>query len=308
MRRVAAILNPRADRGRTAQFAESLRRAVASRLEVTLLETTCRGHAIELARDAVAAGNEAVIAIGGDGTVHEIANGLMATPPGERPALGILPAGSGNDVAFALGITADLPRTIEAIERGATRPVDVGRIETDAGRASYFLNNVGALLEGQINLASHKFTWPRGPGLYLRALAVTLMHRPPVAQLELDVDGVSQVRKAILLSIANGPRSGGKFQLTPTARIDDGRFDYLVAGPMHRLRLLLEVSKTLRGQRADSPWIERGQFSTMTIRANIPLPVHVDGEPWLTPDENVCQLTITMQPHALRVICSSHAS
>lgn len=305
MRRVAAILNPRADRGRTAQLAESLRRAVVGRLDVTLLETTCRGHALELARDAVAAGNEAVIAIGGDGTVHEVANGLLSAPPNARPALGIIPAGSGNDVAFALDVTADLPRAIETIERGDTRSVDVGRIEAVDGRSSYFLNNVGALLEGQINLASHKFTWPRGPGLYLRALAATLMRRPPVAHLELVVDDLPLMCKAILLSIANGPRSGGKFQLTPTARIDDGRFDYLLAGPMHRLRLLLEVSKALRGRRAESPWIERGQFSTMTVRSNIPLPVHVDGEPWLTPEEHIRELTITMQPHALRVLCNS---
>jgi diacylglycerol kinase (ATP) len=303
MRRVAVILNPRADRGRNALKAAALRQATTHGIELTLLETHRRGHAVELARDAAADGFEAVIAMGGDGTVHEVANGLMNSPVDERPALGIIPAGSGNDVAYALGLTADLTQAVQRIERCFTRPVDVGVITTETGDARHFLNNVGALLEGEVNLASHQYTWPRGPGLYLRAVAATLLRRPQVHRLRLVIDGMPLDREAILLSIANGPRSGGRFQLSPDARIDDGHFDYLLAAPMHRLQLVWQIFKALRGVHALHPAIERGHFTEMTIHSDAALSVHVDGEPWLPPEAGVRSLTLKLQPQALRVLC-----
>ena len=181
MRRIVAILNPQADRGRTAQLAASLRDALSGLLDVSLRQTSRRGEAVELALEAAREGCEAVIAVGGDGTVHETVNGLMAAPPEARPALGIIPAGSGNDVAYALGIDKDLPRNLAMIEGGATQAVDVGEVRADDGRTCISINNVGLLLEGQINLLSHQLTWPRGSGLYLRAMLQTLLRRPPAA-------------------------------------------------------------------------------------------------------------------------------
>lgn len=302
MRRVAVILNPRANRGRTASGAAALAKDIEG-VELTLLKTLHRGHGIELARCAAADGFETVIAMGGDGTVHEVANGLMAIPASERPVLGIIPAGSGNDVAYALGLKPNPMRILQRLERGLTRPVDVGLITSDADDSRYFLNNIGVLLEGEINLASHQYTWPRGPGLYLRAVAATLLRRPQVHHLRLVIDGTPLQRDAILLSIANGPRSGGRFQLSPDARIDDGHLDYLLAAPMYRLQLIWQIFKALRGEHALHPAIERGHFTDMTIHSDAPLSAHVDGEPWLPSEADVRSLTLKMRPQALRVLC-----
>jgi YegS/Rv2252/BmrU family lipid kinase len=303
LRRLVAILNPQADRGRTALLADSLRRALCGRLQLELWQTSSRGDAVELARRAALEAFEAVIAIGGDGTVHEIVNGLMTVAAAERPALGVVPAGSGNDVAYALGIDGDLDRTIARLQGGQTRRIDVGLARASDGQSRYCVNNVGALLEGDINLASHRLTWPRGAGLYLRAMLQTLLRRPPVAELQLFVDEDAQLHDAIMLSIANGPRSGGKFLLMPDARVDDGQFDYILATPVSRPRLLWKVRQAFTGRPLKAPWIEQGRFSLLTVRSDIPLAAHVDGEPWLAPEAGVHELTIEVLAGAIRVLC-----
>ena len=301
--RLVAILNPQSDRGRTGRLAESLRVALGGRFELRLLQTTQRGEAATLARETGEQGCDAVVAIGGDGTVHEVANGLMGLPAEARPPLTIVPAGSGNDVAFALGITHDLQRSAEMIERGATRLIDVGAVTASGGRACYCINNIGLLLEGEINRASHQLQWPRGSGLYMRAMVQTLLRRLPAAELRLTVDGAELQRTATILSIGNGPRSGGKFQLMPDATLDDGYFDYLLAPPASRWTLLWNVRRVLTGRNIEGDWFERGRFQRMSISSDVPLVAHVDGEPWLAPEDDVREVTINVLPRALRVLC-----
>ena len=256
-----------------------------------------------MARDAGSQGCDAVVAIGGDGTVHEVVNGLMALAADARPALGILPAGSGNDVAYALGIDKDLKVTAATIERGTTRLVDVGSVVAEGDRACFCINNIGLLLEGEINRASHQLTWPRGSGLYLRAMVQTLLRPLPVAQLRLAIDGQDFSRTATLLSIGNGPRSGGKFQLMPDATLDDGYFDYLMAPPVSRWKLLWKVRHALTGKNVEGDWIERGRFKRMAIRSDVALVAHVDGEPWIAAADEVRELTVDVLPQSLRVLC-----
>jgi diacylglycerol kinase (ATP) len=301
MRRLTAILNPQSDRGRTALLAEQMRQALAGRVELQLLKTTCRGEAAELAARAATTDCDGVVAIGGDGTVHEVANGLLAIAAHERPPLGVIPAGSGNDFAFALGIEKNLPQNVELLTSGLTRAVDVALVEAASERRRYSINNLGALLEGEINLASHRLTWPRGSGLYLRAALQTLVRRPPIARLQLTVDGQRLTRESAILSISNGCRSGGKFYLMPDAKIDDGRFDYLVARPASRLRMLWEIYRSLGRERAASGWAEQGEFTAMTVESDLPLAAHVDGEPWLRPEEGERELRLTVLPRVLQV-------
>ena len=308
MRRLTAILNPQADRGRNALLADSLQQALAGRVELKLLKTTRRGEALELAQQAARDGCDGVVAIGGDGTVHEVANGLLELSANERPPLGVIPAGSGNDFAFALGIDKNQQRNAELLARGVVRSVDAALVETATGRRHYSINNLGLLLEGQINLASHELHWPRGSGLYLRAALQTLVRRPPLAKLQLTVDGAELTRQSAILSISNGCRSGGRFYLTPCARVDDGRFDYLLAPPASRLRLVWEIYKSLRRDRPRDSWIEQGEFAAMSIRSDIPLAAHVDGEPWLRPEEGERELRISVLPGILPVLAAISAS
>jgi diacylglycerol kinase (ATP) len=303
LRRFVAILNPQADRGRTAQLAAGMRSAMASRLSLQILETAQPGEAKALAEKAGRDKVDAVIAVGGDGTVHEVVNGLMQVKPGSRPALGILPAGSGNDVAFALGIDKDLSRAAALYDHFDTRTVDIGEVHAIGGPGCYCINNVGLLLEGQINRASHQLRWPRGAGLYFRAMLESMMRPLPTAELTLRVDdGTELRRRAMIFSIANGPRSGGKFQLMPNAALDDGQFDYLLAPPVSRLKLLWNVRHALTGKELTGSWIERGRFNQLAIGSDRPIVAHVDGEPWIAVGDAVHELHVQVLPRALRVI------
>jgi YegS/Rv2252/BmrU family lipid kinase len=305
VRRLVAILNPRADRGRTALLAASLREQLGDRFELTLLETQGRGdgkvQAAKCARDQC----EAVLAIGGDGTVHEVANGLLTINAGRRPVMGILPAGSGNDVAFALGISKQLEPLIDSLATSSTRCIDVGLVRASDGRTCFLLNNMGLLLEGDINLASHRYHWPRGSGLYVRAMLAAMMRRLPAARLTLTIDGKTLDRTAMILSIANGPRSGGKFFLATDAAIDDGRMNYVLARPAGRLRVLRMAVDALRGSPPQARWIERGEFQRMSIESDVPVAAHVDGEPWLRPEDDIRQVSLELMPRALSVLCPS---
>jgi diacylglycerol kinase (ATP) len=305
VRKLIAILNPRADRGRTGELAASLKQELRGDFEVTLLQTTARGEAVQLAKGAANAGCDAILAIGGDGTVHEVVNGLMASDAQSRPPLGIVPAGSGNDVAFGLEITKDRAQIVSIIERGWANPVDVARVRASNGKSCYSINNVGLLLEGEINLASHRLHWPRGSGLYVRAMLQTLAKRLPSAKLELTVDGKTLSRTASILSIANGPRSGGKFFLADGAAADDGLLDYVLAKPVSRLRILWMAASALRGVPPRADWIERGTFKAMKVESDIPLAAHVDGEPWLEPADGVRELSVDLEAAGLQVLCPS---
>jgi YegS/Rv2252/BmrU family lipid kinase len=302
VRQVVAILNPRSDRGRTAQLAERLLAATRGKLDMQLLHTTDRGDAVRRAREAAAAGAETVVAVGGDGTVHEVANGLMAIELSARPRLGIVPAGSGNDVAYALGISKNLDENIATISGANCAALDVALVTASSGRSCYATNNVGTLLEGLVNLRSHELNWPRGSGLYVRAFLETMLSRLPVSRLQLDVDGRTMSRTACALSMGNGPRSGGKFLLYPDASNGDGEFDFLLAPPLGRRKLLWELYQSTRGANASGP-IERGRFRRLTMQSDVPLAVHVDGEPWLRPDEGAKELKVEVVPSALRVLC-----
>jgi YegS/Rv2252/BmrU family lipid kinase len=303
VRRLVAILNPRADRGRTARLAASLRDQWRDRFELTLLQTQARGDGKAQAARCTRADCEAVLAIGGDGTVHEVANGLMTIDADRRPVMGILPAGSGNDVAFALGIGKQLEPLIESLEANSTRRIDVASVRAADGRTCFLLNNMGLLLEGEINLASHRYHWPRGSGLYVRAVIASMMRCLPVARLTLTIDGKPLERTAMILSIANGPRSGGKFFLATDAAIDDGRMNYVLAAPAGRLRVLRMAAAALRGSPPQATWIERGVFRSMSVASEIPLAAHVDGEPWLRPEDGVRQVSLELMPAALAVLC-----
>lgn len=308
MRRLTAILNPYANRGRAGRLAASLRHRLGSRFELQVLETTQRGEAVDLVRSAADSGADGVLAIGGDGTVHEVANGLLTLYIKARPPLGILPAGTGNDFAYALGIDGDVDRTVRLLERGETRTIDTVLVETGSGRRRYAINNVGTLLEATINLASHQLRWPRGSGLYLRALIRTLRRPPPLAILQVRCDGREFTRRTSNLSFNNGCRSGGMFYLSPDARVDDGRIDYLITPPASRLRLVWEISKSLRRRRKHDTWVERGDCAEMIIRSDIPMAAHVDGEPWLWPEEGEREIKLVVLPGSLKVFSPSPAA
>ena len=274
--RFYVILNPTAGRGAAARAWPGVRAVLeGAGARVELAETARHGHAVELAEAAARAGWPAVVAVGGDGTVHEVANGLLRASDGgaTTAALGIVPVGSGNDFALLAGLPRDAAGAARAIVSGAERRVDVGRVGD-----RWFTNGVGVGLDARVAVEANRNRRLRGIGIYLWALARVLgSFRPPVVRVEIDGAEVME-RPLTLVTVGNGGRHGGGFWICPAAKIDDGLLDVCVCDGLGTLQILRFLPMTLRGTHVGASCVHMRTARRVRISSDTPLPVHADGE------------------------------
>lgn len=285
------IFNPSSGRG---QARERLQQLPLDKLgSYELWPTRGPEHAEELALTAAQEGHSTVVAAGGDGTVHEVANGILRAGRPEV-AMGIIPIGSANDYFFSVR------RESEEFPDAPLTHVDVGQVRNPAGKLRYFVCGLGLGLNGAVTLESRKIHGLQGIPLYglatLRALrrhygcpAVTLTFddRPPVTQ------------PTLMLSVLVGQREGS-FLMAPRARLNDGLFDYVQAGQLSRwevLRLLPRIA--LFGAPSSYPQVAIGQCQRVCVSTGHSLLVHVDGEFFCQPADRVCALEIDLLPRRL---------
>jgi diacylglycerol kinase family enzyme len=293
---ICVIFNPQAGRGRAAGHLERLRQELAARAD---FQPTCRpGHAEELASLAAKAGFSIVAAAGGDGTVHEVANGLLNSGPTE-PALAVFPIGSANDYAYALAI--DSAWALPLMGEGPARAVDVGYVRAPDGRSRYFVNGLGLGFNGAVTLESRRIRRLRGLPLYAAALLRALWHHYACPRMAVTIDGTLRETPTLALSMNIGRREGN-FPLTPQAQLDDGLFDFLHAGALPRWQLLRYLPRMILGRLpADHPALRMGRCRAVSLCSEAPLTVHVDGEFFSRPEDEVRALTIELLPRRLRV-------
>src|SRR5690606_28216745 len=146
-------------------------------------------HAVELARKAAEEGYDIVVALGGDGTVHEVINGLMQAETARRPLLGVVPFGSGNDFAHNIGVPADPEAALEAVFTGAPRKIDLATIIDNLGRTEYWDNTLNMGFGGAVTIHSHKMPLLRGFLMYLAAVLQTIFMSYIVLDSEITADG-----------------------------------------------------------------------------------------------------------------------
>ena len=269
-------MNPYANRWEAGQRAPeveaSLRRAS---IDFVLQQTERPGHGRELARAAVEAGNMPLIAVGGDGTVTEVVNGLLqATPPEARPAgpVGIIPLGTANDLSDVLRIPRDLDAAVQIIAAGHTRAIDVGTVN---GR--YFDNNSAVGLEPMVTIENIRLTWLRGVIRYLAAAVITILKRPQW-ETQLQWDGGEYNGSITLVSVGNTHRTGGVFYMTPNASLDDGLLDFVFAPALGRLRLFQLLLKTHTGSHIREPEVQVQRTKRLLIRVTPASLIQADGE------------------------------
>jgi diacylglycerol kinase family enzyme len=293
---VCVIFNPAAGSGLAARRLDSLRRALGGRADFR--PTRGPGHAEELAREAAREGFPLVGAAGGDGTLHEVANGLLSAGRQET-ALAVYPTGSANDYAFSLGLEAawwDRPGV--AVEVG---PVDVGVAEAPGGRRRHFINALGLGLNGAVNRESRRSRRLRGLARYGWAMARCLWSHYAHPVMTVTADGAARTAPTLALSVALGRREGN-FLLAPDARLDDGLFDYLHAGPVSRWELLRHVPGMITGRLPDNhPRFWKGRCREVRLTSEAPLTVHVDGEFFSLPEDDVRTLDVRLLPGRLHV-------
>lgn len=276
LERAVAILNPAAGGGAAPSAWSAAERVLrAAGASVRVLATPAPGHAAALAEAAVAEGCSAVVAVGGDGTISEVANGLLRARKGGAapPPLGIIPAGSGNDFVKQLDIPADPTAAARALLTSTPRRVDAGRMGE-----RFFVNGVGIGLDAQVAREAAGIRRLRGVALYGLALLRALRSYRPL-RLRVVLDGVPVADGPVtLVTVANGPCCGGGFWLCPAARLDDGEIDVLIADPFPRMGVLRFLLRSLRGGHVGFPGILLRRARRVEIIGEGPLPVHVDGE------------------------------
>ena len=300
--KVKIILNPMADMGNAWRVARDLRSITEQHGGVTWSGTVYPGHAIELARQASEEGYDRIIAMGGDGTVHEVMNGIMQVAENKRPILGVVPVGSGNDFAHGIATTKQSDIALRRALDGEASTVDLGLMTDESGRKEYFDNTLGIGFGAIVTIRSHKLPLLRGFLMYLTAVLQTIIidHNPIKMQIETDDQKWEQ--SVIYLVLCNGPREGGGFLIAPEAKIDDGILHYAMITNVSRPMMFRIVPEVMKGTHGRFKQVRMGTCKKFTLSADRPLYIHADGEIFSGPGSNVRKVSFEILPNALKVV------
>ncbi len=290
------IYNPAAGRGRAESLLKELRPSLAA--EVELRPTSHPGHAIELARAASAEGFARVIAAGGDGTVHEVANGLLLGENREV-VFSVWPMGSANDYAYTLGLLAWWKRRSEALPTDVMT-VDIGRV-SGAGRECFFVDSLGVGFNGMVTIEARKIRWLRGLPLYALAFLQAMVKHFATPHMKVTFDSVVRDGPTLALSMLLAQREGG-FPLRPEASLTDGLFDYMHATRLTRGHLIRYLPAMIVGRLPENhALLKLGQAAVITVESEQPLCVHTDGEFFCRPEDRLHEIQVEVLPARLRV-------
>jgi YegS/Rv2252/BmrU family lipid kinase len=299
--RVKVILNPCADVGHGIRKKGIIETEGEKWGGLDLAVTQGRGHACQLAHEAVAEGYDVIVAAGGDGTVHEVVNGMQQD--GEpRSKLGIIPIGSGNDFAYAMNTPEEISVAVEHIFRGQSHPIDLAELADDRGVRKLFANNLGIGFDANVVIRVEAITRLHGFPKYLWGVFKTLAldFRPFRFNMCFDDEELNQ--DVLFVAFGIGARHGGGFMLTPNSLHDDDRIDTCTVSPMSRLRALLLLNSAVQGTHVQKSEVTMRQSKQIKISCREPLPIHIDGEVFAYPQDNVHQMTITSLPAAIEVV------
>lgn len=271
---ILLIVNPAAKHGVTETLVPAIERLLQSVPHDTVT-TSCMGDAIDIAANAE--GYDVIVAVGGDGTVHEVLNGIMRRPETDRPALGLIPTGSGNDTRRTLGIPDDITEAALAIATGERRRFDVGMCN-----GVYFNNSFAAGLDARVTAKAveYKVTTRRsGLWLYLTALMHVLFHELYPHHIRVSWDGEEPVSDDVLIVAATiGPTYGGGFLITPNAVPDDGLLEVCTIDPLSLPECLWRLPFVVMGKHTRMKPVHMSRRRGMVIESEDPMPAQIDGE------------------------------
>lgn len=258
-REIALLTNPTAGKGRGARARDAaLARLRSVGIAVRAMEGSDPDQALSLAREQVAAGVDALVVVGGDGMVNIGAQAVAGT---ETP-LGIIPAGTGNDVARYFDIPRKDPGTAaERIIAGDVRTVDLAKVLD-----RYFVTVMAAGFDAVVNERANRMTWPRGQMRYNLATLAELRTFQPLPYI-LELDGNVIHTSAMLVAIGNGPSFGGGLRIAEGALLDDGFLDVIVIKPMGKLELVRTYPKLFKGTHVTHPQYEHHRARRVTVAA-----------------------------------------
>ena len=303
--KVLLLANPAAQRGNGKQIAEVAHDLLVQWLgdEAVDFELTERpGHAIELASHAVSSRCSTLIALGGDGLVHEVVNGIMRLPREERPAFGLIPAGSGNDFARTLGMSDCVPDAVVQFLDAEERAFDVG-----CCNGEYFAETLSFGLDAAIALDTverRERTGQQGTMLYLSSGIDQLLHHLNTYCVTAKFDGDRELEaRTIMFAVQNGVTYGGGFRICPDADPGDGLLDICYAeGPMPVPVATWKFLSAKDGKHVNKRGIHFERASRIELSFDKRPPCQIDGEPHIADSYD-----ISLVPHAIDVLRACEA-
>ena len=271
------IINPTAGRGMAGKQVSEIRRLLGDKAKGWVWQhTQKRGDAEGMARQAAQAGTPLVVAVGGDGTLHEVVNGVLGT----GTVVGLIPYGTGNDFARALGLFGNLEAACGALTDGIVKHIDIGVIEgsgTEGPRHFLVLAGTGfdARTAQTVNSGIRGLS---GPLAYVWGAILTLKDFAPFTlTLTLDNEPPRKIQ-AMFASFANVETTGGGMKIAPGAKLDDGCLDICLVGKVSKLTLLYQLSQVFSGKHVLHPAVSMLKARNLTVDADPPQPLLIDGE------------------------------
>jgi diacylglycerol kinase (ATP) len=287
-REIALLTNPTAGRGRGARARDAaLPRLREAGFVVRNLEGRDADEALDLALQCVADGVESLVVCGGDGMVHLGAQAVAATSTN----LGIIPAGTGNDVARYF----DIPRKDPVAAADRVIASNVKRIDLARSGTKYYVTVLAAGFDAVVNERANRMTWPRGQMRYNLATLAELRTFEPLPY-TLELDGRVLRLDAMLVAVGNGASFGGGLRITEGASLDDGMLDVVIIKPISKPALVRTYPKLFKGTHVTHPQYEHHLVRTVTVAAP-GIVSYADGERF-----GALPLTIEAAPGALSIL------
>jgi diacylglycerol kinase (ATP) len=301
-RRVKLIFNPHADRGRAWDLASSLQAIIERHGGASWAASEYPTHATELAEQAALEGFDVVAALGGDGTVHEVVNGLMRVPPDQMPILAIVPLGSGNDFSSSVGVQKDIELAMDRAFHGAPKVIDLGQVIDNSGRTEFWDNTLGIGFDASATIHAYKITRLQGFAMYLWAVILTILknHDAPLMKIVTDEETIEQ--EVLMFVMCNGPREGGGFFVAPDAKPDDGILHYAMIEHVSRPMMFRLVPEVMNGTHGRFKQVRMGQFRELRLTSERPITIHTDGEVFAGFHSDVTEIDVKILPGVLKVI------
>jgi YegS/Rv2252/BmrU family lipid kinase len=291
-----------ADMGNAWRVARDLRSITEQHGGVDWSGTVYPGHGIELAKQAAEQAYEMIIAMGGDGTVHEVINGVMQVPEDQRPMLGVVPVGSGNDFAHAIGVPTKSDHALLHALNGEFSRVDLGLMTDEHGKKEYFDNTLGIGFDAVVTIRSHRLPVLRGFLMYLTAVIQTIFLNHNPMRMQIETEDQKWEQSNLLLTVCNGPREGGGFMIAPDAKIDDGLLHYAMIKTVSRPMMFRLIPEVMNGTHGRFKQVTMGSCKRMIVSADRPMYIHTDGEIYAGFGTDVRRVTFEVLPKALKVV------
>lgn len=293
-KRISFIVNPKAGTNLQKHIRESVEKHLDhDQFEYGFKYTEHAGHARELALEAIVEGYDIVTAVGGDGSINEVASALIGT----NATLGIIPAGSGNGLAMHLGYGRDVEGAVQKLNTAIKKTIDIGLMNNQP-----FINLAGIGFDGLVSNMMKGSNWRGFFPYFLKSVEAGLKYTPSVCHIE--ADGRVLTEKCFAIAIANGPMYGYNFLIAPGAQMDDGLFEVVILKDAPRWQYFAAVPATLSGKIYDAAFVEHFTASRVRITTEGKNFTHLDGEGLV--ESGV--LNFEIKPRSLHILVPQRAT